>query len=136
MRPISNRKQPIMEVVNWDTSEHPDFLMSVWEEGRISITYDYLCEIFGDPTITNADPYEKINGAWIIEQGEIWPDDPNADPHEKINVAWIIEVELTTGDIVKSSVCNHRPFDPEDRLIAMVMKSECIIGQRMKLLPK
>ena len=112
MRPISNRKQPIMEVVNWDTSEHPDFLMSVREEGRISITYDYLCEIFGDPTITNADPYEKINGAWIIE------------------------VELTTGDIVKSSVCNHRPFDPEDRLIAMVMKSECIIGQRMKLLPK
>ena len=124
-----------MEVVNWDTSEHPDFLMSVWEEGRISITYDYLCEIFGDPTITNADPYEKINGAWIIEQGEIF-DDPNADPHEKINAAWIIEAELNTGDIVKSSVSNHRPFDPEDRLIAMVMKSECIIGQRMKLLPK
>ena len=36
-------------------------------QGVITTTYDQLVEIFGKPTYTDADPYEKVNAEWIIE---------------------------------------------------------------------
>ena len=33
----------------------------------ITTTYDKLVEIFGKPTFTDADPYEKVNADWNIE---------------------------------------------------------------------
>ena len=35
-------------------------------QGVIKTTYDQLVEIFGKPTFTDADPYEKVNAEWII----------------------------------------------------------------------
>ena len=33
----------------------------------ITATYDQLVEIFGKPTYTEADPYEKVNAEWVID---------------------------------------------------------------------
>ena len=33
----------------------------------VTTTYDKLVEIFGKPTYTDADPYEKVNAEWTIE---------------------------------------------------------------------
>ena len=35
--------------------------------GVIKTTYDQLVEIFGKPTFTDADPYEKVNAEWTIQ---------------------------------------------------------------------
>ena len=36
-------------------------------QGVIKTTYDQLVDIFGEPTFTDADPYEKVNAEWTIE---------------------------------------------------------------------
>ena len=33
----------------------------------ITTTYDQLVEIFGKPTYTDAEPYEKVNAEWNLE---------------------------------------------------------------------
>jgi len=35
-------------------------------KGTITTTYDKLVEIFGKPTYTDADPYEKVNCEWSV----------------------------------------------------------------------
>ena len=35
-------------------------------QGHIKTTYDKLVEIFGEPTHTDADPYEKVNAEWTV----------------------------------------------------------------------
>jgi len=35
-------------------------------KGTITTTYDKLVEIFGKPTYTDADPYEKVNCEWTV----------------------------------------------------------------------
>ena len=35
-------------------------------QGKIKTTYDKLVEIFGEPTYTDADPYEKVNCEWTV----------------------------------------------------------------------
>ena len=44
-------------------------------QGVIKTTYDQLVEIFGKPTYTEADPYEKVNAEWIIES-KVYMKDP------------------------------------------------------------
>jgi len=47
-------------------------------QGHINTTFDKLCEIFGDPTSTDADPREKVNCEWTVEaevQDEYDPDE-------------------------------------------------------------
>ena len=44
-------------------------------QGVIKTTYDQLVEIFGKPTHTEADPYEKVNAEWIIES-KVYMKDP------------------------------------------------------------
>ena len=36
-------------------------------QGKITTTYDELCKVFGYPTMTDGDPYEKVNVQWKIE---------------------------------------------------------------------
>lgn len=35
-------------------------------QGYVTTTYDKLVEIFGEPTHTDADPYEKVNAEWTV----------------------------------------------------------------------
>ena len=35
-------------------------------QGYVKTTYDKLVEIFGEPTYTDADPYEKVNCEWAV----------------------------------------------------------------------
>lgn len=44
----------------------------------ITTTYDKLVEIFGKPTYTDADPYEKVNAEWTIQSTVVEKDqDPD-----------------------------------------------------------
>ena len=36
-------------------------------QGYVTTTYDKLVEVFGEPTYTDADPYEKVNCEWTVE---------------------------------------------------------------------
>tara|TARA_E500000178_G_scaffold58317_1_gene54829 strand:+ start:2587 stop:2886 length:300 start_codon:yes stop_codon:yes gene_type:complete len=35
-------------------------------QGHIKTTYDKLVELFGKPTYSDADPYEKVNAEWSV----------------------------------------------------------------------
>jgi len=35
-------------------------------QGYIKTTYDKLVEVLGEPTYTDADPYEKVNCEWTV----------------------------------------------------------------------
>ena len=48
-------------------------------QGVIKTTYDQLVEIFGKPTYTEADPYEKVNAEWIIESKVVTKGDDDDD---------------------------------------------------------
>lgn len=52
-----------MKIVNFETDV--DMNMSSYK-GVIKTTYDKLVEIFGKPTYTDADPYEKVNCEWTV----------------------------------------------------------------------
>ena len=36
-------------------------------KGYVNTTYDKLVEVFGEPTFTDASPYEKVNAQWKLE---------------------------------------------------------------------
>ena len=36
-------------------------------QGKIKTTYDKLVEVFGEPTYTDASPYEKVNANWTLD---------------------------------------------------------------------
>jgi len=36
-------------------------------KGHITTTYDKLVEVFGEPTYTDASPYEKVNAQWTLD---------------------------------------------------------------------
>jgi len=46
-------------------------------QGTIKATYLELCEVFGKPTYTDADPYEKVNAEWSVQARTLssWSDD-------------------------------------------------------------
>ena len=46
-------------------------------QGTIKATYLELCEVFGKPTYTDADPYEKVNAEWTVQARTLssWADD-------------------------------------------------------------
>jgi hypothetical protein len=35
-------------------------------KGYVTTTYDRLVEVFGEPTYSDADPYEKVNAEWEV----------------------------------------------------------------------
>ena len=55
-----------MKVVDYDSNEYVNLNMSSLQ-GTIKTTYDKLVELFGKPTYTDADPYEKVNAEWKVE---------------------------------------------------------------------
>ena len=36
-------------------------------QGYVKTTYDKLVKTFGEPTFTDASPYEKVNAQWMLE---------------------------------------------------------------------
>jgi hypothetical protein len=36
-------------------------------QGHIMTTYDKLCDVFGEPTFTEANPRESVNCEWTVE---------------------------------------------------------------------
>tara|TARA_R110001592_G_scaffold355843_1_gene656945 strand:+ start:646 stop:990 length:345 start_codon:yes stop_codon:yes gene_type:complete len=46
-------------------------------QGTIKTTFLELCEVFGKPTYTDADPYEKVNAEWTVQARTLssWADD-------------------------------------------------------------
>jgi len=53
-----------MNIVNFETDVNMN-MSSL--RGQIKTTYDRLVELFGKPTYSDADPYEKVNAEWTVE---------------------------------------------------------------------
>ena len=53
-----------MKVIDFETGVNMN-MSSL--QGYVKTTYDKLVEIFGEPTYTDADPYEKVNCEWTVE---------------------------------------------------------------------
>ena len=51
-------------------------------QGTINTTYDKLVEVFGEPTMTDASPYEKVNAQWAIEFKVPFTDDTGIEDFE------------------------------------------------------
>ena len=53
-------------VVNWYVDDSVD-INGTCHQGELTATYSELCEVFGKPTYTEADPYEKVNAEWSVD---------------------------------------------------------------------
>jgi hypothetical protein len=53
-------------------------------QGKITTTYDKLVEVFGEPTMTDASPYEKVNAQWAIEFKVPFTDDTGIEDFETV----------------------------------------------------
>jgi hypothetical protein len=72
-----------MKIANFEVDDYVNLNMSSLK-GEIKTTYLELCELFGKPTYTDADPYEKVNAEWKIQ------------------------AETTEGETVKFSIYNWK----------------------------
>ena len=54
-----------MKVLSYESGDYVDVNMSSLQ-GYVKTTYDKLVEIFGEPTYTDANPYEKVNCEWAV----------------------------------------------------------------------
>ena len=53
-------------------------------QGKIKTTYDKLVEVFGEPTMTDASPYEKVNAQWAMEFKVPFTDDTGIEDFETV----------------------------------------------------
>ena len=53
-------------------------------QGTIKTTYDELVEVFGHPSMTDGDPYEKVNAQWSIEFKVPFTDDTGIEDFETV----------------------------------------------------
>ena len=67
-----------LKVLGFENDEYASVNGTCYQ-GVIKTTYDQLVEIFGKPTHTEADPYEKVNAEWIIESKVVLKDDEDED---------------------------------------------------------
>ena len=51
-------------------------------KGTIKTTYDKLVKTFGEPTFTDASPYEKVNAQWAMEFKVPFTDDTGIEDFE------------------------------------------------------
>lgn len=72
-----------MNIIGYEADNSVNMNMSSLQ-GYVMTTYDKLVEVFGKPTYTDADPYEKVNAEWNVE------------------------VETDKGDFIKFSVYNWK----------------------------
>ena len=55
----------MMNVIEYD--KNVDGLNGTSLQGHVLTTYDTLCEVLGQPTYTDANPYEKVACEWTIK---------------------------------------------------------------------
>ena len=53
-----------MNIVNFETDVNMN-MSSL--KGYVTTTYDKLVELFGKPTYSDANPYEKVNAEWTVQ---------------------------------------------------------------------
>jgi hypothetical protein len=53
-------------------------------QGKITTTYDKLVEAFGHPTMTDGDPYEKVNAQWKLEFKVPFTDDTGIEDFDTV----------------------------------------------------
>ena len=53
-------------------------------QGIVTTTYDELVNKFGDPTYTDASPYEKVNAQWSLEFKVPFTDDTEIEDFETV----------------------------------------------------
>ena len=53
-------------MLDFENSDVVNITMSSLK-GYVKTTYDKLVETFGEPTFTDASPYEKVNAQWTLE---------------------------------------------------------------------
>ena len=53
-------------------------------KGYVKTTYAKLVETFGEPTMTDASPYEKVNAQWAIEFKVPFTDDTGIEDFETV----------------------------------------------------
>ena len=51
-------------------------------KGTIKTTYDKLVKTFGEPTFTDASPYEKVNAQWCLDIKVPFEDEYGEDEEE------------------------------------------------------
>ena len=59
------REKYMMNVIEYD--KNVDGLNGTSLQGHVLTTYDTLCEVLGQPTYTDANPYEKVACEWTIK---------------------------------------------------------------------
>ena len=59
-------------------------------QGKITTTYDKLVEVFGEPTMTDASPYEKVNAQWSMEFKVPFTDETGIEDFETVPLLFII----------------------------------------------
>ena len=53
-------------------------------QGKVTTTYDKLVEVFGEPTMTDASPYEKVNAQWTLEFKIPFTDDTGIEDFDTV----------------------------------------------------
>ena len=53
-------------------------------KGKTFTTYDKLVEVFGEPTFTDASPYEKVNAQWTLEFKIPFTDDTGIEDFDTV----------------------------------------------------
>ena len=53
-------------------------------KGKTFTTYDKLVEVFGEPTYTDASPYEKVNAQWMLEFKIPFTDDTGIEDFDTV----------------------------------------------------
>lgn len=71
------------EITNTLVCDTVDINMTSYQ-GTIKTTYDELCKVFGHPTMTDGDPYEKVNAQWSIEFKVPFTDDTGIEDFETV----------------------------------------------------
>ena len=72
-----------LKVLEYENDEYANINGTSFQ-GVIKTTYDQLVEIFGKPTYTDADPYEKVNAEWTINSTVVEKDQDPDDYFYKV----------------------------------------------------
>ena len=64
-------------------------------KGKTFTTYDKLVEVFGNPTFTDASPYEKVNAQWTLEFKIPFTDDTGIEDFETVTANSKLSVRVS-----------------------------------------
>ena len=88
-----------MNIVDFDVDETIE-VNGTCLKGRIKTTYDKLVEKLGQPTYTDADPYEKVNCEWTIQAQVLdsWADDQEDTVYKTVTIYNWKDGYIPTGE--------------------------------------